>query len=117
MCEDESPSPDDEPGAWPLKPGVTLANRMCRCWSGGSLLAAAPPLLLPPPVAALRIAAMRRKCLSCLFDMCRLENGTWTTTKPGRALPLNQPAPPPGFANVVPKKCPRIDMYTCPALA
>src|SRR5437660_1058534 len=41
---------------------------------------------------------MRRKCLSCLFDMWRLENGTCTTTKPGRGPPANQPAPAPGFA-------------------
>jgi hypothetical protein len=37
-------------------------------------------------------------------------NGTWTTTKPGRREPLNQPAPPPGLARVVPKKRPLIDM-------
>jgi hypothetical protein len=37
-------------------------------------------------------------------------NGTWTTTKPGRLLPLNHPAPPPGLARVVPKKRPLIDM-------
>ena len=75
---------------------------MCRC-SGGSLLATAPPLLEPPPLLARCIIAMRSQCLSCLFDMCRLENGTCTTTKPGRGPPLNQPAPPPGFANDVPK--------------
>lgn len=38
--------------------------------------------------------------------------GTCTTTKPERAAPWNQPAPPPGFDPEVPKKCPLIDMYT-----
>ena len=75
---------------------------MERGCSAGSLPALEPPLVLPPLLARC-IAAMRRKCLSCLFDMWRLENGTCTTTKPGRGPPANQPAPPPGFAYDVPK--------------
>jgi hypothetical protein len=88
-----------EPGAWPWKPGVTLWKPG---WSGGSLLLLAP-WALPPPLLALIRAAIRIACLSAFFDMCMLSNGTCTTTKPGRGAPLNQPAPPPGFADDVPK--------------
>jgi hypothetical protein len=87
-----------------LKPGVTLWN-----WEWTRLLW---PGLLPP----LRLAARSTRWSWALVSP-RLSNGTWTTTKPERAEPLNQPAPPPGFANDVPKNRPRIDMYTWPALA
>jgi len=48
------------------------------------------------------------------LDLCErsMLAGTCTTTKPDRAAPWNQPAPPPGLAPDVPKKWPLIDMYT-----
>ena len=89
--------------------------------------AAVPPLVLGGGVVAAWFSGVTARTLSLLSLLFRLlasfftrvfvlplnlnfEKGTWTTAKPARGAPGNQPAPPPGFIPVVPKKRPRIDM-------
>ena len=95
----DEPLLSDEPGAWPLNPGVTLWNVGCE--SGGSKLAACSEAECR--LCFLRLLAFETSWASEAFEKCMLSNGTCTTTKPGRGAPLNQPAPPPGLADVVPK--------------
>ena len=120
------PAPDPPPDEGELEPVLRLGLLIEPSGLRVDVPAPAAPLrwgelgdpgAWSPPVSPEVWTRCPRTRAMCARALRPAPSGTCTTTKPERADPWNQPAPPPGLACEVPKYRPRIDMYTCDGLA